>query len=153
MAQVVGGSDFDFDWDVKTNRCLILFREAADLWASNGRNALAPEKVLAAFLYVLSQPARPSRWPARFFTDTTLEFAAPQQSCQSCKKLAPKRSMDDIATSNELLNRSLGEAADLWALGDPENPATKQVLDSMLKLMWQRHLARRPPSRAYPDGL
>jgi hypothetical protein len=153
VAQVVGGSDFDFAWDDKTNRCLILLREAADLWASEGRNALDHEKVLAAFLQVLAKPVRwRSRWPARFFTDTTLEFATPQQSCQSCKELAPKKSAKDFELSIEGLQRLLREAAELWALGDPENPTTKQVLDSMLNVMWSGQLAPRPPSRAYPEG-
>ena len=154
VAQVVGGTNFDFAWDGKTNRCLILLREAADFWATKGRNALDPEKVLAAFLQVLAEPVRwRSNWPARFFTDTRLEFWLPQQSCQCCRELAPKRSTEDVATSIELLDGLLREVADLWALGDPENPSTKQVLDSILEVMWNRHLAPRPPSRAYPEGL
>lgn len=154
MAQVVGGTDFDVGWDDKTNRCLILLREASDLWATKGLEALDPEKVLAAFLQVLAKPVRwRANWPARFFTNTLLEFVPPQKSCESCRELAPKRGTEDIATSIELLNRLLREASDLWALGDPENPSTKQVLDSMLDVMWTRHLAPRPPSRAYPKGL
>jgi len=66
--------------------------------------------------------------------------------------LAPKKSAKDIGLSIEGLQRLLREAAELWALGDPENPATKQVLDSMLKVMWNGQLAPRPPSRAYPEG-
>ncbi len=156
MAQVVGGTDFDFVWDDKTNRCLILLREAADLWATRGRNALDPERVLAAFLQVLARPGLrvsgpPSwRWPLRFFPDGALEFAFPMDSC---KTLAPKESIDDLGESVELLKWSLAGAADLWALGDPENPTAKQILDSLLKIMWDRHLAVRPPSRQYPKGL
>lgn len=156
MAQVVGGWDFDAVWDDKANRCLILLREAADLWATRGRIALDPERVLEAFLQVLARPGAkdyfaPSwRWPLRFFADADLEFPNPMQSCQT---LAPKQNDQDLGHSVELLKHSLSEAADLWALGNPEDPSAKHVLDSMLKIMWERHLATRPPSKRHPRGL
>jgi len=156
VAQVVGGSDFDAVWDDKANRCLILLREAADLWATRGRTALDPERVLAAFLQVLARPGSrqpwPPRWswPLRFFADLDLEFASPVKSCQA---LAPKQMTQDLGVAVELLKHPLSDAAELWALGDPENPSAKGVLDSMLKIMWERHLAARPPSGQYPIGL
>jgi hypothetical protein len=106
VAQVVGGSDFDAVWDDKANRCLLLLREA-DLWATRGRTALDPERVLAAFLQVLARPGSGKqwwltgwRWPLRFFADLDLEFATPVQSCQT---LAPKQMTQDLGVAVELL--------------------------------------------------
>lgn len=154
MAQVVGGSDFDVAWDDKTNRCLLLLREAADLWATQGRNAVASERVISAFLQVLAKRVKwHGSWPGRFFTDSSVEFADPRLSCLACREQSPIKSSADVTKSIELLIHALNEAADLWALGNPEDPPTKRVLDAMLRVMWNGYLAPRPPSRAYPEGL
>jgi len=42
VAQVTGGSDFDFPWNDKAIACLTVLREAADAWARNGRFAPRP---------------------------------------------------------------------------------------------------------------
>jgi hypothetical protein len=158
VAQAVGGTNFDFGWDNKTNRCLFLLREAADLWASSGRGALDTNKVVAAFLQVLTRRINPlvatsTSWPNRFFTETSAEFATPQESCLSCQQLAPARSTEEFTVAIGELNGAVRRAAAVWVLGDPENPSTSEVLHMMLAILWDRHLAARPPSKAYPQGL
>ena len=151
MAQVIGGSDFDFVWDDKTKTALRLLSEAADLWARGGRDALEHGTALAVFLTVLAWPQRglwwQPQWPLRFFdAPPRNELPAPADSCRA---LAPTCSCEDVDKAIRNLECSWREAADMWSLGDPETPQARAVLQSMLEILWEKGIAPRPPGRQY----
>jgi hypothetical protein len=73
MAQVTTGSDFDGVWEERSNASPMLLREASDLFAKAGEDAIAADAVVASLLGVLAKPrptnlywGRPT-WPPRFF--------------------------------------------------------------------------------------
>src|SRR5437870_3784286 len=93
MAQV-SGFQFDQVWEERTNACLALLREAADVFSARGSVALDADRVVATFLWTLAVPvptagarwSRP-RWPLRFFDGSE----APPPPIDSCQMLAPRR--------------------------------------------------------------
>jgi hypothetical protein len=146
VAQVTGGSDFDFVWDDKRNAALRVLREAADLWATRGRQIVQVDRVVAAFMQVLAWPQRglwwSPRWPLRFLNEAA---TMPPSPIQSCLTLAPARKPEECAAVVKALEEAISEAADLWALGDPEKPVTLRYLEVLLGILWNRRVAPRPP--------
>ena len=151
MAQVTGGSDFDFPWNDKAIACLTVLREAADAWARNGIAAIAPTRVVAMLLRVVGRRvrdqaapwSRPS-WPVRFipeWLDTTTDSEEIPITLRSGKS-APVDSRTLAA-----LDRLLEHSAQLWSLGNPEEPAPRDVLDGVHQILWRGRFAPRPPSR------
>lgn len=154
MAQVTGGSDFDGVWEEWSNASLMLLREASDLCAKAGENAIAADVVVASLLGVLAR--RPTnfywgrpKWPMRFF-DGTVEPPAAQDSF---KKLAPRQQHGDCDAVVTELVAVVPSAAKEWALGNPEQPDAREVLRELFGLLWSRRLIPRPPAKAYPRGV
>ena len=155
MAQVTGGSDFDGVWEEWSNASLTLVREAADRFAKSGQEALAPGEVVAMLLSVLARPrpanfyrGRPS-WPTRFFDGMT----RPPLFEESLEKLAPPQQRANFAEVVTELEKIVSKAAKEWALGNPEEPSSREVLRELFALLWSRHLIPRPPAKAYPRGV
>jgi hypothetical protein len=155
MAQVTGGSDFDSVWEEVANASLLLLREASDLFAKGGENAIAADVVVASLLGILAK-SRPSnlywaraKWPPRFF-DGAVEPPAVRHSFQ---KLAPRHQHEDCDAVVTELKAVISPAAKEWALGNPEQPDAREVLRELFGLLWSRRLIPRPPAKAYPLGL
>jgi hypothetical protein len=150
----MGGAGFDFVWDDKTSAALRVLREAADLWATRGRGALQVTRVGAVFMQVLAWPQQGlwwmPRWPLRFFETGGKE---PPSFVESCRVLAGGSTIEKCNEVAVALERCLGQAADLWAIGDPEQPNTRAQLQSMLELLWEKEIVPRPPSRRHPTGV
>jgi hypothetical protein len=97
VAQVTGGSDFDFPWN---------------------------DKAIA------------SEW-----LDTTPDAKEIPITLRSGKS-APVDSLKLAA-----LGRLLEHCAQLWSLGNPEEPAPRDVLHGVHQILWRGRFAPRPPSR------
>lgn len=133
----------------------MLLREASDLFAKAGENAIAADVVVASLLGVLAKP-RPAnfywgrpKWPPRFF-DGTVQSPPVQDSFES---LAPRQQhgvCDAVVTE---LGAVVSAAAKEWALGNPEQPDAREVLRELFGLLWSRRLIPRPPAKAYPRGV
>jgi hypothetical protein len=158
MAQFAGmGFAWDEVWEEKTNACLALLREAADIFSARGSAAIEAEDVVAALVWILAVPVpritsswtRP-RWPMRYFDGSE---PAPPPPIESCQKLAPRRLPEECLELIGGLKDVLGSAAGEWALGDPENPKVRRVLESLLASLWSCHFTRYPPSKEYPLGI
>jgi hypothetical protein len=157
MAQVAGGSDFDGEWEERTNVCLGLLREAADRIASHGFEALRADVIVDALLWVLAsrlppvmfQPGKP-RLPLRFFEGDALPKPAAMDSCGRLRAGDPK---PEDAETVAVLVGIIESSARSWADGDPEIPETREVLRQLLGVLWSKHLARHPPSKTYPRGI
>ena len=52
MAQVTGGTLFDFDWMRQHDAALKVMTRAADAWAAGGQGALSADAVLAVLLRI-----------------------------------------------------------------------------------------------------
>jgi len=155
MAQVTGGSHFDEVWEEWSNVSLTLIREAADRFAHSGENALAPEVVATAFLSVLATPrpanfrwSRP-KWPPRFFDGAY----QPPLAVESFEKLAPSQQQGNWVNVVADIAEVISVAAREWALGNPEQPNSREILNELLGLLWSRRLIPRPPAKSFPRGI
>lgn len=157
MAQVTDGSDFDNDWEERTNVCLALVREAADAVSRLGANTLTSESIVASFLWVLSATLPPNaflpgkpRLPLRFFDRSS----QPKPSgIESCERLQAGQKTPDCHEAVAALESVVSSAMEAWAMGDPEKPDTRTVLQQLLGVLWSRHMCQHPPSRQYPRGI
>ena len=155
MAQVTGGSDFDGVWEEWSNASLILLREASDRFVKAGEHAIAADVVVATLLAILAMPRYTSlywgrpKWPTRFF-----DGALPPPPVQdSYEKLATRHQRGDCEAVVAELEAVVSSAAKEWALGNPEQPDTREVLRKLFGLLWSRRLIPRPPTKAYPRGV
>jgi hypothetical protein len=153
MAQWKSGP-FDVVWRDKVEATLRHVRSAADAWALNGRDALSTEAVLAVLLRVLA-----AKWSVFDRDSDRVEKVRPLRSWLpmvespdlECLRLTQGRNAAfpidaALAETRELL----GSAADSWAAGDPESPATFTVLSGLLAVLFRRRLVPRPPPRTEP---
>jgi hypothetical protein len=155
--KVPAGSDFDDVWEEWSNASLMLVREAADMFAKSGENALAPDLVVATLLWILAVPrpaslyfyaSRP-KWPLRYFdgafrpplAEESLERLASLQQCGNCAEVVME--LTDVMSA----------AAKEWSFGNPEQPDSREVLRQLFALLWARRLIPRPPAKAYPRGV
>jgi len=149
MAQNTGGSDFDLFWEEKSSAAWRLLREAADVWAQDGRAGLDVRLAVDRFMHILASPGRglwpQVRWPKRFLLEPV-----PPGTTESCATLAPSCSEARTADAERALLATLSSAADEWSMGHPEEPSTRGVLHEMLTTLWQFKIAPHPPSKAYP---
>ena len=154
MAQVTGGPNFDIAWEEWSNAALRLVREAADVYAKSGANALAPATVSAAFLSVVARrlPTNPffvPKWPVRWFDGGN----AIPPAAESFKKLMTSGSVVQSEQIAANLEEVIQRASTSWVDGDPESPATREVHRELLAILWAHRLVPRPPTNAYPRGL
>ena len=151
MAQFTGGSNFDGHWEASANVALALVREAADLFAKAPHHALTPDGVVATLLWWLARPYQfpCRRRPLRFF-DGVFQPPSPHESCAA---LAQGRTRPCVAEIIDRLNSVMSTAANEWALGNPEEPAAREVLSALFDVLWSQRLIPRPPSKAYPRGV
>jgi len=115
---------------------------------------MTPGSVVATFVGRLASHRRGNLWgtkrPLRFF-DTTMTPPCIDESYAMLALSARHRRMRGEVL-DELTN-ILALATTEWALGDPENPHPREVLQRTLALLWSARLIPRPPCRAYPLGL
>lgn len=157
MTQVVGGSYFDWGWEACENDLLALLREAADLLAVSGERVLTPHIVVATFVERLAIHhkvhligRRNPRRPLRFFEgavtpppvhESFAVVAASTRQRQMCAEV--------VGELTNIMSPAMVE----WALGDPEDPDSREILRRTLELLWSKRLIPRPPCRAYPRGI
>jgi hypothetical protein len=153
VAQVTGGSDFDFFWEQKAAAAWRLLREASDVWASQGRGSLDVAIALGRFMMILARPGGwppllQLYWPPRFLLEPP-----PLAAADSVLMLSPRCNPQQASAAIQSLLVILGKAADEWSIGHPEEPKTRDVLNEMLATLWQYKIAPHPPSKAYPREL
>src|SRR6266567_7745283 len=94
----VWGFFFDQVWEERTNACLALLREAADILSARGSAPPGSEDIVASLLWILSVPVDPRafshrpRWPMRYFEESE---PAPPPPIDSCRRLAPRRALEE----------------------------------------------------------
>ena len=154
MAQVTGGSDFDGEWEERTNVCLGLLREAADRIASDGVDTLRAHVIVDAFVWALATPLPPvmfqpgkPRLPPRF------SRAMHQRNLPlHIRAAAYARAAQSLRTRRPLLY-SLASSRRQRGSGQTVIPKNRVRLRELLGVLWSKDLARHPPSKAYPRGI
>ena len=153
MAQVCGGTTFDFEARRKHDAAQKVLSRAADTWAMHGQDSLSLDLVLAVLLRIFLShwseyfdvPAetRPlESWPS--FVGTA------QQEAQS---LIPAADAPIIAEVLALLHAELSFAAEQWSFGDPEKPPTAHALNAIEHVLFTHRLTRRPGAAQLPTTL
>lgn len=152
MAQVCGGTTFDFVGRRKHDAAQKIVSRAADIWAAGGREALSHDSVIAVILRIFL-----SKWPflefggLRFEARTlekwlSLVGTAQEEADTLLSSVAP-------ATVNDTLSLLLAEiscAADQWSLGNPEQPPTAHALNALEHILFTHKLILRPARPKMP---
>jgi hypothetical protein len=82
--------------------------------------------------------------------DGTMRVAPVQESFA---KLAPPHQRANCTEVVAELTRVISPAATECSLGNPEQPAAREILGELFGLLWSRRLISRPPSKKYPSGV
>lgn len=148
------GSNFDEAWDGWSSACLMLLRQAADIYANAGPRALTPDTVVARLLLVLIRYRSSYAWDplrVRFFDETK---PPPPPAEDSFARLATTPLKHQHAAEViGALTSIVSSAAQEWTLGDPEQPDTREILRKMFDVLWTWRLIPQPPSHVYPRGV
>ena len=153
MAQVTGGSDFDFFWEQKAAGAWRLLREASDAWASGGEQATDVGIVIDRFMKVLARPGGWPSWVQLYWPNRFLLDVPPPSAIDSCVALSPRCGVENASAAVQALRSIVSYASQEWILGHPEEPRTRDVLNEMLAVLWNHKIAPHPPSAAYPREL
>jgi hypothetical protein len=135
MAQVCGGSNFDFDAQRKHDAALKVLRRAADLWAMQGGDAVCTDTFIAILI--------------RIYTSRLYGFPE-GQSLEYWLSDVEKVQEDEVF---RLLRAELSLAIEGWTLGNPEEPPTADALNAFECIFFQHGIYRRPPSPEFPKTL
>ena len=132
--------------EAKRERGLVCLREAADVWARDGRAALSDQLVLSVLFRVFASPERYRQLQLRGSTlpgDVPALPVRPLEEWQSTvgtpsdeiANLSNKMSAAAVRTLTHACLDLIGEAASEWALGDPERPTTEVVFLRLARLL------------------
>lgn len=148
MAQVCGGTTFDYVAQRKHDAAQRVLSRAADIWAN--QSALDLDSLIAVLLHIFL-----SRWSeyGNIRQETlTLEQWLPRvaRAHEEVHALLPSATPALIADVMSLLQAEVSSAAQQWALGDPEQPPTAQALNTVEHILFLHKLITRPPSPKLP---
>jgi hypothetical protein len=146
MAQVCGGTSFDFEASRKHDAAQKVLSRAADLWATHGREALSLDALIAVLLRIFlcrgfMSEARPlEAWLPLVGTALheaeSFIFDHPAAIC-----VLP------------LIHKDLSVAIEQCLLGDPEQPPTAHVLNAIEYVLFTHRLSHRPAAPKLPITL
>jgi hypothetical protein len=150
MAQVTGGTRFDFVARRKHDAARKVLSRAADIWAARGREALSIDSAIAVILrIVLSQW---SEFGGLRQEVRTLEnwLSLVGTARQEADTLAPTVAPTTVTDVLSLLSTEISFAADQWSLGNPEQPPTAHALNAVEHILFTHKLIPRPASPKLP---
>jgi len=149
MAQVVGGSMYDFEWDRKHDAALLVLSREADQCVGAGLDAHRSDRAVAATLRIFGDrflnrnySRSPEEW-CRVVEDVPAELL----------RLKPQLDLGEITEITQQLRSETAVAADKWALGDPENPPTADVLNVLEHVLFRHRVIKNPPKYRTPTSL
>lgn len=140
MAQVCGGTTFDFAWREQFEAGLRCLRAAADRWAAGGSDALPTEAVLAALVQTLNGGG---------YDLHPLEDRLPAVGplADECRRVRPLLAPDEAADVTVALIAVAIDAVTRWSAGNPEDPPVDAVLCRLVGTLFRHRLVRRPPPK------
>ena len=151
MAQVCGGTTFDFIARRKHDAALRMIARAADLWSAQGAGAVSVDSLTAVLLRIFL-----ARWSVyggvsdetRALEAWLVVVGTAEQEAESFSAAHPR-----ILEVVPLLRAELSSAADQWVLGDPEQPPTAHALNAIESILFSHRLSPRPPAPQLPTTL
>jgi len=154
MAQVTGGTTFNFVAQRKHEAAQKILSRAADIWATSGRDAISHDSVIAVLLHIYL-----SKWEENFDLRgelreeaRTLEKWLPLVGTakQEAEAFLPPIASATITEVLSLLNAEISFAAEQWCLGNSEQPPTAQALNAVEHILFTHKLIHRPASPKLP---
>ena len=148
MAQVCGGTTFDFMARRKHDAAQRILSRAADLLATHGRDALDLDALIAVLLRIIL-----SRWSEyRDLPDETrpLDAWMPLIGTSSQEAESFVSQHPTVTDALPLIRTELSFAAEQWLLGDPEQPPTTHALNAIEHVLFTHRLSHRPPAPRLP---
>ena len=151
MAQVCGGTTFDFVARRKHEAAQNVLSRAADTWAASGREALSVDSVMAVILRIflsswseyggLREEARTlEQW-------LPLVGTAQEEADALVSSVGPAKKVADVVS---LLLAEISFAADQWSIGNPEQPSTAHALNAIVHILFTHKLVHRPANPKLP---
>lgn len=142
MAQVCGGSSFDFEAERRHQAAERILSQAADRWSSHGTTALSLDSVIAVLMCIYLSP----NFSGLKSETRTLEQWLARDYAQEEEVLWV--SQISVATRTEIqrqLKTELSFAVDQWSLGNPEQPPVHHALCAVERILFSKRLIHRPP--------
>ena len=147
MAQVVGGTTFDFmAWHKHAAAQRILSR-AADLWVAGGREALNLDSLIAVLLRIFLSRGLGMRMEGRTLEAWLNRVKTAENEANS---LLSSTNPATVAEVLALLRADLSFASEQWMLGDPEQPPDRGRLELRGAHSVHPQISRRPASPKLP---
>ncbi|HUO09108.1 MAG TPA: hypothetical protein VM008_12450 [Phycisphaerae bacterium] len=145
MAQVCGGSTYDYYWHLKRESALAFLRRVAGDYAARRISHLPRTNVLGTvllFLATLQNPAMPVRkW--NYSSRSTPNVLSLMQ---------PKFLPTTIAQTAEAIEKLFEDASKTWEeTGYPEAPSTDKVLYDLIAFLFQSRFVPHPPNEGPPS--
>ncbi len=148
MAQVTGGSDFDDVWEDKIEASRLILQEFSDGVAARSNEEISSDKILPVILKIFSQryswAGNPKRKPLQEWQKivTSIRLAL--------RNLKPKAAELELELIESQLQELSRKAIESWREGDPEFPKTRDVLNDIVRILFNYRLIKNPPR---PTGL
>jgi len=142
MAQVCGDTLYDFDWDSLRENILPRLRVAADRWATYGLSADDPDRVAALLIRMFARDAHNHAVLQKGWWSAESQIQTLDQEIQHFPR---KLILQDLRDVTAELSETVHAAAQAWSEGDPESPATEDVLNWIVAVLFNYRLVRRPP--------
>jgi len=116
MAQVCGGTTFDFVAERKHETALKILSRAADLWATRGLDSLNVDSAIAVLLCIFFSRSGVSEETRTLESWLSLVTTAREQA----ETFFPATDSATITKILAELQIEIANAAEQWSLGDPE---------------------------------
>lgn len=150
MAQVCGGSNFDFLAQRKHDAALSILSHVADIWAAHRETTLSPDSVIAILLRIFISSRFGARDESRSL-ESWLSLVG--NAREEAGFLIPAPSEPTIEAVLTELHAELSFAAEQWSLGDPEQPPTVHALNAVEHVLFTHRLTHRPAASKLPKSL
>ena len=151
MAQVCGGTTFDFVARRKHDAALRVLSRASDLWAMHGRDALSVDGLCAVLLRVFL--ARWSQYGSLREEGRSLDAWLGLVGTAAQEAALFSTEYPGVVDALPLVLAELHFAAEQWLLGDPEQPSTAHALNAIEHILFAHRLSYRPPAPRLPTTL
>ena len=151
MAQVCGGTTFDFSARRRHDAAQRMVCRAADLLATRGRDAVDLDALIAILLRIfLSRWAEYSSAAAEetHSLESWLRFVSTSPALKAESWVLQHPTVTDALP---VMRTELSFAVEQWLLGNPEQPPTSHALNVIEHILFIHRLYSRPPAPGLPN--
>jgi hypothetical protein len=149
MAQVCGGTTFDFEASRKHDAALKILSRAADIWAAGEHDSLSVDSVVAVLLQIFLSKCNVREEIRTLDSWLPLVTTAREQ----IETFFPAANPATVAETLTMLQAEVSEALEQWSLGNPEQPPTIHALNSFEHILFIHKFTTRPANPKFPKTL